>query len=84
MLDSLLVFCVILIGFWYWKSFSHPKDYPPGPRLPLPFVGDGYVLGSDLDTGFKNLSKNMEIYVDFGLDLTELHLLLTLTHCKGF
>ena len=55
MLDSLIVFFAILIGFWYWKSFSHPKDYPPGPRLPLPLVGDAYILGSDLDTGFQKL-----------------------------
>ena len=69
MLDSLLVFCVILIGFWYWKSYRHPKDYPPGPRLPLPFVGDGYMLGSDLDTGFKNLCKKYGNICGFWLGL---------------
>ena len=55
MLDSLLVFFAIIIGFWYWKSYRLPKDYPPGPRLPVPLVGDAYVLGSDLDRGFKSL-----------------------------
>ena len=57
MLDFFLLFFTILIGCWYLKSYKHPKNYPPGPRLPLPFVGDAYVLGSDLDRGFKNLCE---------------------------
>ena len=55
MLDLLLVFSIILIIFWYWKSYRHPKDFPPGPRLPVPLFGDGYVLGGDFNKGFKNL-----------------------------
>ena len=57
MLGSLIVFLAILIGLWYWKSWRHPKDFPPGPRLPIPVVGDAYVLGNDLAKGFSNLSE---------------------------
>ena len=35
----------------------HPKDFPPGPRLPLPFIGDGYVIGNDIIPGLQKMKK---------------------------
>ena len=57
MLGALIVFLAILIGFWYWKSYRHPKGFPPGPRRPIPVFGDAYLLGNDLAKGFSTLSE---------------------------
>ena len=45
-----------LILLWYSKSYRHPKEFPPGPRLPLPIIGDSYKLGKDLLSGFQSLT----------------------------
>ena len=45
MLDLLFVFIFVLSFIWYIISISHPKKFPPGPRIPLPLIGDGYKLG---------------------------------------
>lgn len=57
MLDAILIFFVILLVLQYFKSWSHPKHYPPGPRKPLPILGDAYVLGNDLVNGFLKLRR---------------------------
>ncbi len=52
-------------GLWLYcwsASRRHPPDFPPGPRLPLPLIGDAYVLGKDVTSGFRKLSKK---YVGF-------------------
>ena len=45
--------------FWYFKKTSrHPNDFPPGPRLPLPILGDSYKLGiKNLEFGCQSLIK---------------------------
>ena len=55
MIDVLCVFFAVIFFIWYWKSCQHPSNFPPGPRLPLPLLGDAYILGDDLEKGFKNL-----------------------------
>ena len=56
MMELLVTFIAIILGVCYWKfSHRHPKKFPPGPRSPVPLFGDAYVLGSDLNEGFKLL-----------------------------
>ena len=57
MLDLLAIFLLVLIPLWYLKTFQHPNHFPPGPRRPLPILGDGYILGSDMFKGFQKLQK---------------------------
>ena len=57
MFDLLLIFIAILLIFWYIKSKKHPKDFPPGPRLPLPVLGDSYKLGTNFVSGLQSLTK---------------------------
>ena len=61
MLDLLQIFVAVfllLLIFWYYKkSIRHPNDFPPGPRLPLPVLGDSYKLGKDFAFGFQSLTK---------------------------
>ena len=51
----LLVFFVTLSFVWYWQNWSHPKRFPPGPRLPIPIIGDAYTLDKDLYKGLCDL-----------------------------
>ena len=56
MMELLVTFIAIILGVCYWKfRHRHPKKFPPGPRYPIPLFGDAYVLGSDLNEGFKIL-----------------------------
>ena len=55
MLDSLLVTLIVMFLAWFWKTSQHSKKFPPGPRCPVPVLGDAYVLGDDLEKGFKKL-----------------------------
>lgn len=55
MLDSLLVTLIVMFLTWFWKKSQHSKKFPPGPRFPVPVLGDAYVLGDDLEKGFKKL-----------------------------
>ena len=57
MVGPIIVFILVLGIIWYFKSCSHPKDFPPGPRMPLPFIGDAYVLGKDYNIGFTSLIR---------------------------
>ena len=57
MLDLLLVFLTVLYIIWYVNSCLHPKHFPPGPRAPLPVIGDVYRLGSDIAKGLELFTK---------------------------
>ena len=50
-LGAFVALCVL----WF-LSKRHPPNFPPGPRLPLPLIGDAYVLGKDVTQGFRKLS----------------------------
>ena len=57
MLDFLLVFFITLITIWHFTSRQHPEKFPPGPRCPLPIIGDSYKLGKRFSSGFSKLTK---------------------------
>ena len=38
-----------------YLSTSPPTDFPPGPRLPLPFLGSALDVGSNNTEGFERL-----------------------------
>jgi len=56
MLDTVIVFSIVILILWYWKSYRHPSSFPHGPRFPLPMLGDAYILGKDIEKGIKNLT----------------------------
>ena len=56
MLDALLVFILVILLFKFIKSFSHPENFPPGPKYPLPIIGHGYLLSKKLNESFLNLA----------------------------
>ena len=47
----------IFLVFWWWitKDRSYPDNFPPGPRLPLPVIGDAWCLGADVCKGSNQL-----------------------------
>ena len=53
----LVVVLSILAFIWYWKISQLPKNFPPGPRFPLPIVGDAYILGRDISGGLSKVTK---------------------------
>ncbi len=52
-----LLFLFATAGILYWLSTRHPKGFPDGPRLPLPIVGDGLLVGSNFIEGFERLRQ---------------------------
>ena len=57
MSGAIIAIIFVLILFWYITSWRHPKFFPPGPRLPIPLIGDAYLLGKDVSEGFSALIK---------------------------
>ena len=57
MLIVISITIILLVLILYIKSWSHPKGFPPGPRFPIPFLGDTYMVGNDYKTGFHLLHK---------------------------
>ena len=55
----LYLFLVLIVSvfLWYIKSYQHNKKFPPGPRWPLPFAGDAYLLGKDLHGGLDKITE---------------------------
>ena len=53
--EIFLIIIAILGLIWYIKSWLHPRNFPPGPRFPLPVIGDIYVIGTDFVKGLKKL-----------------------------
>jgi len=47
MIGSLFILFLLVAVLWF-RSKRHPKNFPPGPRFPLPLIGDAWVLGSDV------------------------------------
>ena len=52
-----IIIILVLLFVWYIISFRHPKYFPPGPKLPLPLIGDAYLLGKDFSSGFSALTR---------------------------
>lgn len=58
MFDFVLVFVILLLVWWYrHKTRIYVQGFPPGPRFPLPVVGDLLSVGSQLPSGLECLHK---------------------------
>jgi len=56
MIIPLAILAALLFFIWK-KAFPYPKNFPPGPRFPLPIAGDGYVLGKHVTSGLMKLKE---------------------------
>jgi len=45
MLDIILITSFVFVVWWAW-SMKLPAKFPPGPRFPLPIIGDSYRMTS--------------------------------------
>ena len=63
MIEILFAITTILVIVWGLFSTRHPRNFLPGPRAPLPLMGDSYVLGKKLDVGFTNLTRQYGKFV---------------------
>jgi len=68
MLDIILITGGVFIAWWIY-TMRLPKSFPPGPRFPLPIIGDSYRMDAgSLTTTVKSMRKK---YGDvFGFYLT--------------
>ncbi len=57
MVQLWLVLVLSGLSLWWFRSKRLPPDFPPGPRFPLPLVGDAFALGRDVTQGFKKLAE---------------------------
>ena len=65
---ELIIFLGILFVWWYKKKvWLYPANFPPGPRFPLPVVGDAIALGQDVAVGLVKLHKKHGNVVGFML-----------------
>ena len=55
MWDVVALSVFILILYWFYIS-RLPSNFPPGPRIPLPIMGDLWRLGNDVPKAMHNLS----------------------------
>ncbi len=57
MIVELVILTTIFFVFWWWtnKDRWYPENFPNGPRLPLPLIGDSWHLGTDVPKGLNNL-----------------------------
>ena len=54
---TILLCCVFCLSLWFYITSRLPSSFPPGPRFPLPFIGDTIYLGSNIVTGLKKLKN---------------------------
>ncbi len=48
---------VVSAAWWLLVCRRHPRDFPPGPRMPVPFLGDTWAMGGDLPKGFTKMAE---------------------------
>jgi len=54
----ILIFFFLAILFWFVHSNQYPKNFPPGPRHFVPFIGDPlFAIGSDAKAGIARMHK---------------------------
>ena len=51
----MITLLLLILAITWWLSVRHPKNFPPGPRLPLPVLGDALSLKGNVVTGAENL-----------------------------
>jgi len=57
MLDILIISSCIVAAWWVW-SMRMPKNFPPGPKMPLPLIGDSYRMSSgSVTASIKDMQK---------------------------
>ena len=66
MWDLAIAFAVIYALYWFFVVKSHPAGFPPGPRMPIPFIGDAFQLGSRLEAFQEFKKKYGEIFGYWG------------------
>ncbi len=73
---GLVIVTIIFLVFWWWITADkrYPKNFPPGPRLPLPLIGDAWCFSKDLLKGSKYLIRiyGPIVGIRFGETLTVL------------
>ena len=88
---------IILFGcfvVWYFLAWKHPKNFPPGPRLHLPLLGDSLsmLINGDVYQSMRQLSDKYGDYCGFWLgkyravtikDFDGMHTLLSQTSTTG-
>ena len=54
---------------WYFLAWKHPKNFPPGPRLHLPLLGDSLsmLINGDVYQSMRQLSDKYGDYCGFWL-----------------
>ncbi len=57
MLELIAIFVLALILYWFLVATKHPKDFPPGPRLTVPILGNALSIGKDLPLGMDRLRE---------------------------
>ncbi len=63
-----LAFVVVLLLRLYLNNVRvYPKNFPPGPRLPLPIFGDALAIGRELPPGLERLHKKYGNIIGFKL-----------------
>ena len=61
----LIVFFIIIL-YWFIHSKQYPKNFPPGPRHFVPFIGDPlFAVGSDSTAGLYRMHKKYGPIVGF-------------------
>ncbi len=53
------VITLLTLSVWWYrkKVWIYPDNFPPGPRAPLPILGDALSLGKDIPVGVDKLHE---------------------------
>ena len=97
LLSSIMFLFITLFGclvVWYFLTWKHPKNFPPGPRLHLPLLGNSLpmLINGDVYQSMRQLSDIYGDYCGFWLgkyravtikDFDGMHTLLSQTSTTG-
>jgi cytochrome P450 len=66
MIDILNISLVVLFLWWYKKKvWIYPNNFPPGPRCPIPVLGDAWRFGKELPPALEKLHQKHGPIVGF-------------------
>ena len=97
LLSSIMFLFITLFGcliVWYFLTWKHPKNFPPGPRLHLPLLGNSLpmLINGDVYQSMRQLSDKYGDYCGIWLgkyravtvkDFDGMHTLLSQTSTTG-